>query len=226
VMRLADRGVRAIMTPRVDIEWVDLASGDDVILEAIRHTRYARLVACDGDPDNVVGFVRVREILQQRLDGRQTPIRAMVQTPVLLPDTLGALEALDRLHSVGDGFGLVVDEYGHYEGVVTPDDALRAIRGQAVEASDEGDESVVRRADGSYLLSGALPIDNLDDLLGIPLPEDRDYHTIAGLVLYEMRRLPKVGDAVTYAGWRFEVVDMDGRRIDRILAIGPTAAKS
>jgi putative hemolysin len=218
VMRLADRGVRAIMTPLPDVEWVDLLHDDAAVLQAIRGTRRSRLLACDGQSDNVIGVLHVRDVLQDRLDGRSTAIRDLVKSPIMLPDTLGALQALERLHeSGGDGFGLVVDEYGHSEGIVTSADALAAIRGSAVDMAGGEDAMVVTRPDGTYLVSGALPVDGLEELLRQTMPGDRQYHTVAGLLLYQMRRVPAAGEYLDLAGWRFEVVDMDGRRIDKVL---------
>jgi putative hemolysin len=216
VMRLADRGVRAIMTPLPDVEWIDLLDGEDAVLQAVRNARHSRLLASDGQADNVVGVLQVRDVLQDRLDERNTAVRDLVKPPVTLPDTLGALPALERLHEAGgNGFGLVVDEYGHSEGIVTSADVLAAIRGMPADAEDEA--MVVARPDGSYLISGALPLDALEDVLRQTLPSEHSYHTLAGLLLYQMRRVPAAGDSLDLAGWRFEVVDMDGRRIDKVL---------
>ncbi|TWS99643.1 hemolysin family protein [Reyranella sp. CPCC 100927] len=217
VMRLADISVRAIMTPRLDIEWVDVAAADAVLLAAIRDSERTRLLACEGSADNVVGVLHVRDFLLDRLGGGAKPIRDMLHQPILLPDTLDALEALDRLHGAVDALGLVIDEYGHSEGVVTPADARRAVRGGAVSVTADDDPKVVARADGSWLVSGALAVEVLEDTLGVPLPRDRDYHTVAGLILHEMRRIPAVAEAIVIDGWRLEVVDMDGRRIDQVL---------
>ncbi len=218
VMRLADISVQAIMTPRLDIEWIDMAAGDDVVLRMVRASHRSRLLACEGNPDNVVGVLHVRDFLLDRLDGGRRPVRDMLRQPVLLPDTLDALQALDRLQEAADTLGLVIDEYGHCEGIVTPADARRAIRGGTTAASAAGDEHMMtQREDGSWLVSGALAVEVLRDTLGVPLPEDRQYHTVAGLMLHEMRRIPAAAESITIDGWRLEVVDMDGRRIDQVL---------
>jgi putative hemolysin len=217
VMRLADRGVRAIMTPRPDIEWIDIAAADQEIIARIRASDRTWLLACEGNPDHVVGVLRARHLLQDRLDGRATPIRELLKHPVVLPDTLNALQALDRLYESGNGFGLVLDEYGHCEGIVTRADALKAIRGEHAVGEAEDDPMVVRREDGSFLVAGALPVDTLRDTMGLRLPTERPYHTVAGLVLHELRRVPAVADVVVVDGWRIEVVDMDNRRIDQVL---------
>ncbi|MCW5736394.1 MAG: HlyC/CorC family transporter [Enhydrobacter sp.] len=216
IMRLADRSVRAIMTPRPDVEWIDIGETDKEIVDAIRKSDRTWLLACDDHPDNVVGVLRARRLLQDRLDGRMTPIRELLHHPVVFPDTLNALQALDRLHESRSGIGLVVDEYGHTVGLVTRADALRAIRSDHSD-DDEEDPMIVRREDGSYLIAGALPVDTLMETIPLQLPPDPDYHTVAGLVLHQLRRMPKVGDGVTVSGWRIEVVDLDRRRIDQVL---------
>jgi len=219
IMRLADRSVRAIMTPRPDVEWIDIGEPDAVLVDIIRGSDRTWLLACDDHPDNVVGVLRARRFLQDRLDGRTTPIRELIHHPVIFPDTLNALQALDRLHESRSGIGLVVDEYGHIVGIVTRADALRAIRSDHADHADDADDDpmIVRRDDGSYLVAGALPIDTLMETIPLPLPPETDYHTVAGLVLHELRRMPKVGERVTVGGWHIEVVDLDKRRIDQVL---------
>jgi putative hemolysin len=218
VMRLADISVQAIMTPRLDVEWIDVAADDEDVSRVIRASDRSRLLACEGNPDNVVGVLHVRDFLLDRLDKGSRPVREMLRQPVLLPDTLDALQALDRLQEVSDTLGLVIDEYGHCEGIVTPADARRAIRaGTSSPAASGGERMMTQRQDGSWLVSGALAVEVLRDTLGVPLPEDRQYHTVAGLMLHEMRRIPAVAESITLGGWRLEVVDMDGRRIDQVL---------
>jgi len=219
IMRLADRSVRAIMTPRPDVEWIDIGEPDGALVDTIRGSDRTWLLACDDHPDNVVGVLRARRFLQDRLDGRITPIRELIHHPVIFPDTLNALQALDRLHESRSGIGLVVDEYGHIVGIVTRADALRAIRSDHADHADDSDDDpmIVRRDDGSYLVAGALPIDTLMETIPLSLPPEPDYHTVAGLVLHELRRMPKVGERVTVDGWHIEVVDLDKRRIDQVL---------
>lgn len=215
IMRLADRSVRAIMTPRPDVEWIDIGASDAVLVDTIRASDRTWLLACEGRPDRVVGVLRARRFLQDRLDGRTTPVRELLHHPVVFPDTLNALQALDRLQESRSGIGLIVDEYGETEGIVTRADALRAIRSE--HAVDEDDPMIVRRDDGSYLVAGALPIDALTETVPLPLPAERDYHTVAGLVLHRLRRMPKIGERVRVGEWQIEVVDLDKRRIDQVL---------
>jgi len=216
IMRLADRSVRAIMTPRPDVEWIDIGAPDAALTDAIRGSDRTWLLACEGQQDNVAGVLRARRFLQDRLDGRTTPVRELLHHPVVFPDSLNALQALDRLHGSRSGIGLVVDEYGDIEGIVTRADALRAIRSDHADDADD-DPMIVRREDGTWLIAGALAIDTLMETIPLPLPPDPDYHTVAGLVLHQLRRMPKVGDRVRVGGWQIEVVDLDKRRIDQVL---------
>jgi putative hemolysin len=216
IMRLADRSVRAIMTPLPDVEWIDIGGSDKALTDTIRGSDRTWLLACEGQPDNVVGVLRARRFLQDRLDGRTTAVHELLHHPVVFPDTLNALQALDRLHESRSGIGLVVDEYGHSEGIVTRADALRAIRSDHIDDADD-DPMIVRREDGSYLVAGALPVDTLMETIALPLPPDASYHTVAGLVLHLLRHMPRVGERVTVGGWQIEVVDLDKRRIDQVL---------
>jgi putative hemolysin len=204
------------MTPRPDVEWIDIGAPDKVLTDAIRSSDRTWLLACEGRPDNVAGVLRARRFLQDRLDGRTTPVHELLHHPTVFPDSLNALQALDRLHESRSGIGLVVDEYGDIEGIVTRADALRAIRSDHSD-DDDDDPMIVHREDGSCLVAGALPIDTLMETIPLPVPHDPDYHTVAGLVLHELRRMPKVGDRVKVGGWQIEVVDLDRRRIDQVL---------
>jgi putative hemolysin len=218
VLRLGDRAVRGIMTPRTDVDWIDLADSDEKIRAKLIATTHSRLPAAEDNPDNMLGVVQTRELLAATLDGRQLDFRAHVRAAPIIPDTLDALDALNGLRNAEVPMALVHDEYGHFEGIVTPADILDAIAGAF--RSDEGTDEpeAVQREDGSWLLAGWMPADEMADQLGIVLPEHRDYQTVAGLMIGELQHLPDTGEAVEALGWRFEVVDMDGRRIDKVLA--------
>ena len=218
VLRLGDRAVRAIMTPRTDVDWIDLEDPAFDIRERMIKTPHSRLPVAEGAQDNMVGVVQARELLAAFLADRPFDIRASIRSAPVIPDTLNALDALDILRKSDVPMALVRDEYGHFEGIVTPADILDAIAGAF--RSDEGgaEPEAVQRQDGSWLLAGWMPADEMADQLGIALPERRDYETVAGLVISEVQHLPEVGEAVETFGWRFEVVDLDGRRIDKVLA--------
>ncbi len=218
VLRLGDRAVRAIMTPRTDVDWIDLEDPAFDIRERLIRTPHSRLPVAEGAQDNMVGVVQARELLAAFLADQPFDIRASIRSAPVIPDTLNALDALDVLRKSDVPMALVHDEYGHFEGIVTPADILDAIAGAF--RSDEGgaEPEAVQREDGSWLLAGWMPADEMADQLGIALPDHRDYETVAGLVISEVQHLPEVGEAVETFGWRFEVVDLDGRRIDKVMA--------
>ena len=218
VMRLGDRVVRGVMTPRTDVDWIDVDDTTPEIREVLINTAHSRLPVAQGHPDNMLGVVQARELLAASLRNEPLDIRAHIRKAPIIPDTLDALDALEVLRQAEVPMALVHDEYGHFDGVVTPADILDAIAGAF--RSDEGtaEPEAMQRDDGSWLLAGWMPADEMADQLGITLPERRDYETVAGLVIGELQHLPNTGEAVEALGWRFEVVDLDGRRIDKVLA--------
>lgn len=219
VLRLGDRLARALMTPRTDVDWIDLEDDPEAIRALLIATPHSRLPVSEGNSDNMIGIVESRELLAAILAGEELDVRRHVKTAPVIPDTLDALDALTVLRDSPVPMALVHDEYGHFEGVVTPADALEAIVGAfRYDAGETQEPDAVRRDDGSWLLSGSMPVDEMADILAIPLPENRSYHTVGGLVISEIQHLPAVGEHVDAFGWRFEVVDLDGRRIDKVLA--------
>ncbi|MDE2435760.1 MAG: HlyC/CorC family transporter [Sphingomonadales bacterium] len=228
IMRLADRPVREVMTPRTELDTIDRKAGEDEIRTAIRESPHSLLPVADGSPDNIVGVVKVKDVLAVLLAGKKVQLGRLMRKAEIVPDQLDAMDALRMLQQSGVSMALVHDEYGHLEGVVTPADLLQAIVGQFASHQDEGDDPLlIERDDGSLLVSGALPADAMADRLGIELPETRDYATAAGFVLSVMKRLPHEGEHFTEQDWRFEVVDMDGRKIDKLLVsgVGPKAVE-
>jgi putative hemolysin len=218
VMRLGDRPVRAVMTPRREIDMVDLSEDDDTIRRTISSSIHSRLPVHQGSPDEIIGVVQAKDLLDAYMRGERPDVRAHVRPAPTIPDTVDALDVLDTIKRSPVHMGLVHDEYGHFEGLVTNADILEAIAGAF--RTDEGptEPNIVRRDDGSLLISGSMPVDEMADRLGISLPADRAYHTVAGYVLDHLGRLPRVGESFEADGWRFEVVDLDGMRIDKILA--------
>ncbi len=218
IMRLADRSVRELMTPRTEIDWIDRMATDAELRARIKESPHSLLPVADGSPDNIVGVLKVRDVLAVMLAGRRVNIGRMMRKAEIIPDQLDAMDALRLLQQSGVAMAMVHDEYGHLEGVVTPADLLAAIVGDFASHQDEGDEPlIVMREDGSLLISGALPADALADRLGIELAGDREYATAAGYALWVLKHLPKEGEYFVDQDWRFEVVDMDGLKIDKLL---------
>ena len=220
VVKLAERPVRELMTPRNELDWLDL-QGPEVDLRArIDASPHSLLPVADGSPDKVVGVVKVREVLRTMIAGQPVDLSALIKKPEVIPDQLDAMDALRTLQQAEVAMAMVHDEYGHLEGIVTPVDLLTAIVGNFASDQDLGEApTIIERDDGSLLISGALPVDQLADRLCIDLPEDREFATAAGYVLWSLKKLPEEGEHFTDQGWRIEVVDMDGRKIDKLLAV-------
>ncbi|WP_309083177.1 hemolysin family protein [Chelativorans sp.] len=218
VMRLADRNARAIMTPRGEVDWLNLAAPPEAIAKNLRETPHTRLPAAEGSVDSLVGVVNTREMLAAYLTQETIDPRAFVRTAPIVHDFADALDVLATLRQAEVPMALVHDEYGSFEGIITPADILGAIAGVFRADIEEGEVDVVQREDGSWLLPGLMPADEMADRLGLKLPEERGYSTLAGFLLSYTQELPTTGKVVDAMGWRFEIVDMDGRRIDRVLA--------
>ena len=218
VMRLSDRPVREFMTPRTEIDWIDSAADEQEILQTIEESPHSLLPVADGSPDTILGVIKVREVLALKLAGKPVALDAILRKAEVVPDQLDAMDALRMLQQSGVGMAMVRDEYGHLEGVITPADLLDAIAGSFASHQDEDDEpELVERVDGSLLVAGSLPADALAERLEIDLPEQREFATAAGFVLWVLKKLPETGEIFVEQGWQFEVIDMDGRRIDKLL---------
>jgi putative hemolysin len=218
VLRLGDRAVTGVMTPRTDVNSINLNDPADEIRLVLKRTPHTRLPVWEGDPDNMLGVVQSRELLAALLGDEPLDVRRWVRQAPVIPDTINALHVLNTLRQSEVPMALVHDEYGHFEGIVTPADILDAIAGAFRSDAPTGEAEAVRREDGSWLLAGSMPADEMADQLGITLPTNRDYETVAGLVISNLHHLPETGEAMETLGWRFEVVDMDSRRIDKVLA--------
>ena len=221
IMRLADRPVRELMTPRNELDMIDRRADEETVRALLKSSPHSLWPVVDGSPDTIVGVVKVKDIQRALLGGKKAQIGRLMKKAEIVPDQIDAMDALRILQQSGVSMALVHDEYGHLEGAVTPADLLTAIVGQFASHQDEGDmPMVVEREDGSLLISGALPVDALAGRLAITLPDDRDYATVAGYALSVLKRLPHEGEVFTEQGWRFEIVDMDGRKIDKLLVRG------
>jgi len=218
VMRLTDRPVRELMTPRTELDWLDVEADEAEIRATIAASPHSLLPVAEGSADRVLGVVKIGDVLARLLAGEPVKLRELMRKAPVVPDQLDAMDALRLLQRSGTGMAMVHDEYGHLDGIVTPADLLSAIVGGFVSHLDEGDEPlVIEREDGSLLVSGALGADEMAERLGLELPDDREFATAAGYVLWMLKRLPQEGERFEAQGWRFEVVDMDGRKIDKLL---------
>ncbi|WP_066724380.1 hemolysin family protein [Sphingomonas pituitosa] len=218
VVRLADRPVREVMTPRTQVDWLDVDLDGAGIREELLATPHTRLPVAEGSIDAVIGVVQARDIAAALFRGEPLDLRKLMRKAPVLPDQVDAMDALTALRQAEVPMGLVHDEYGHFEGIVTPANLLAAIAGEFASDAEPGDNpNIVVREDGSLLVAGATPADQLAERLGIDLPEDRDYATVAGLALAVFKHLPVEGEVFEQQGWRFEIVDLDGRKIDKLL---------
>jgi len=218
VVRLADRPVREVMTPRTDVDWLDVDLDEESIRAALLATPHTRLPVAEGSVDNVIGVVQARDIVSALFRGEALDLRTLMRQAPVLPDQVDAMDALGALRQAEVPMGIVTDEYGHLEGLVTPIDLLAAIAGEFASDLDANESPmVVEREDGSLLVAGSMSADALAGRLELDLDEDRDYATVAGLALAVLKRFPTEGEHFETQGWRFEIVDMDGRKIDKLL---------
>jgi putative hemolysin len=224
-LRLGDRRVSAVMTPRTQIEFLDLEDPEEEIHARIRDSAFSRFPVVQGGTHQLAGIVQVKDLLTAALTGQSFNLRAALRPPLFLPNTVTVLRALEVFRTSGEAMALVVDEYGDLEGLVTLTDILEALVGELPEAG-EGDPRVVKREDGTWLIDGMVGLDELKQVLGVAhLPgEDADFHTLGGYLMAQLNRVPMVADRVTAGDYRFEIVEMDGRRVDRVL-VTPVRAK-
>ena len=214
VMRLADRSARALMTPRADVEAIAADLADEPLRLLLAETRRSRLPVRAGGEDDIVGVVLVKDALAALATGQRLDIRSLAQPAPILTDRAPALDVLQAIRAAPVRMALIFDEYGHFEGVVTGGDVLEAIAG---DFDDGDDPPFVQREDGSFLVAGAMPIDAFADRIGVAIADRDGYATVAGLVLAALNRLPKPGERLEAHGLHFEVADLDGRRIDKLI---------
>ena len=219
IVRLADRPVREVMTPRTEIDWIDIGSTREDIRKALNETPHSRIPIARGSVDEIVGVVSARDLLMTVLDGAEINLSELARDAPVIPDLMDAMDALAVLRTAEVPLALVHDEYGHLDGIVTPGSILAALAGAFVsDLEDDDDPPYVERDDGSWLVAGNANADLLTDRLGLALPSDRDYSTVAGFALDVLRHIPETGERFAFDSWTFEVVDMDGRKIDKLLA--------
>ena len=222
IVRLADRPVREVMTPRTDVDWIDFRATEEQIRQALLDIPHSRIPVADGSVDNIVGVIQTRDVLSAALEGQPLDLNALCRVAPVIPDLMDAMGALAVLRSAEVPLALVHDEYGHFDGIVTPGSLLAALAGTFAHDVEHGEEPpTVEREDGSWLVSGAASADFLSDRLGVRLPADRDFSTVAGFALSVLKHIPETGEMFRHDGWSFEVVDMDGRKIDKLIVSRP-----
>lgn len=222
IVRLADRPVREVMTPRTEVDWLDIGASAEEIRATILSTPHSRIPVAEGSIDNIIGVVQTRDMLAAKLKRQPIDLKALCKPPPVIPDLMDAMDALAVLRSADVPLALVHDEYGHLDGIVTPGSLLAALAGTFAHDVEQGEEPpLVERDDGSFLVSGAASADLLVDRLGLILPEDRDFSTVAGLALAVLKHLPETGEKFRHDGWTFEIVDLDGRKIDKLIVTPP-----
>ena len=221
VLSIGNRRITDIMTPRVDVEWIDSDDDPEQILGRIRECRHEQLLVGKGTIDEPIGMILKKDLLDQVLDGQALEPMAVIRQPIALHEAMPIFRALEQFKKAPVRLATILDEYGVLQGIVTQTDLLEVIAGELPDV--EGEEpGIVERADGSLLIDGMMSAQDAFDRLGFRIRPEGDFHTVAGFALSQLGHLPEAGESFDYEGWRFEIVDLDGRRIDKVLAIPPT----
>jgi len=225
VMRLADRSARGLMTPRLDVEVINIADEPAEIMRTVRDASRSRLPVQDGDADSIIGVLVINDLLDVVVSGKPLEVSKLVRPVPVVMDRSDALDVVRAIRNSPVHMALVFDEYGHFEGIVTSGDILEAITGAFTEDASGDEKAVVKRADGTLLVAGWMPVDEFGERFAVPLAKESRYETVAGYILYELNHLPAVGERFERSGWQFEIMDLDGRRIDKILMTKLTVAE-
>jgi putative hemolysin len=220
VVRLADRPAREVMTPRTEVDWIDVDADQATIRRKLIEASHNRIPVAEGSVDRLIGVVQARDVVSSLLEGQEIDLRVLMKPAPIVPDQLDAMDAMNVLRDSEVPMAFVHDEYGHFEGLVTPGNLLTALAGKFISSADfDTDPPLVERDDGSWWVSGSVSADAMAENLCFRLPEDRDFATAAGFALSVLKHLPEVGERFTHRGWQFEISDMDGRKIDKMLAM-------
>jgi putative hemolysin len=220
VLRLDERPIGAFMTPRTQMVWIDVGDSTEILSAKIVNSRHSRFPVIQGNFDNILGMVSAKDILKQSLSGQPTNVRQALGPPLFVPETASALKVLDLFKREGTHFALVTDEYGGIQGLVTDRDILEAIVGELPSRDEPSEPEVTVREDGSWLVDGLLNIDRLKEILEMDMLPDEEsgrYHTVSGFMMTQLGGIPAVGQHFEWKSFRFEVMDMDGRRVDKVL---------
>ena len=217
IFRFGDRKAYSIMINRHDIVWIDNNDPPDVIKETVYNTNYSRLPLCDGSLDEIIGIIRVKDFFRHFEKGKELNLKEIAMQPLFIPENLPALKILERFRETKIHTAVVVDEYGSVEGIVTLHDLIENIFGELPDRHEKPESPVVEREDGSLLIDGSMPVDELNEVLSIPFEHKEEYTSLGGYVMFKLNKVPQEGDNFITKNYRFEVVDMDGKRVDKVL---------
>jgi putative hemolysin len=225
VLRLDEQRIAAIMTHRNDIYQIDLAEPEEVIRRRIAESPYTRIVVCREGLEHIVGLLRTSDLLKAALEGAPLDVEAHLRPPLYVPEGVTTTRLLENFRKARAQCALIVDEYGELEGLVTLTDVLTAIVGDIPSSDIAEEQDVVAREDGSWLMDGSVPVERFKSVLAIEeeLPGEEEFNTLGGFVMHTLGRVPVVADHFEWNGWRLEVVDMDRKRVDKVL-VAPAAA--
>lgn len=225
VMRLADRQARGLMTPRRDVEMLDIDDTLQEVRDKLRGIPHSRIPVRSGDSDEIVGVLLTKKLYEQIAEGGTLNLADLISEVPVVSDLAKATDIIESLRKTSLHIVLVYDEYGHFEGIITSGDILEAITG-AFSQDETEEQAMLQREDGSYLVAGWTPVDEFVDVIRVPIDPDPDYTTVAGFVLDELKRIPDLGESFVKGDWRFEVIDLDGRRIDKLLVTKVAAGET
>jgi len=223
VFRLDDRQISSLMVPRSDIVWLDVNQPVEESLQRMAESDHSRFPVCRGGFDDILGIVGAKQIFGQTLRGAPADLTERLQAPVYVPESLTGMELLGQFRTSGAQMVFVIDEYGEVQGLITLQDLIESVTGE-FQPTNKEDAWAVQRDDGSWLLDGLIPLPELKDRLGLKAAPEEDkgrYHTLSGMLMLLLGRLPETGDVARWEGWTLEVVDLDGKRIDKVLAQRP-----
>jgi putative hemolysin len=220
VFRLGDRTVNALMTPRPDVVWLDVSEPPEEIQKKITADTHTHYPVAEGQIDRIIGLVNSKDLLSQNLSCQPIDLRSVLRPALFIPESMSALDVLERLKKKRTHVAIVIDEHGGFQGLVTTSDVLEAIVGDIPMPDDAEEADIIQREDGSWLVDGKVPADEIRELLPVnelPFEDENLYQTLGGLVMAFLGRIPKSGDHFDWSGFRFEVMDMDGHRVDKVL---------
>jgi len=226
VLRLGDRQISTMMTPRTEVVWFDVDDPPDVVRRKIAESAHSRFPVAHSSLDNILGIVQTKDLLMHSLTGQPLDLRTLAQRPLFVPETKPVLDVIELFRETRNHIALVIDEYGSLLGMVTINDILEGIVGDMPAVGEPAQPSAIQREDGSWLLDGLMPVDEFEDLLQVELPEESRgfYQTLGGFVMAQLGRIPSAADHFEWKQLRFEVVDMDGHRVDKVL-VAPIRAE-